>query len=111
MNYNNYKIYKSTRKLMEFWGICPERFRDKILFEELNESVKAWDLQEPNYSKKYEEEIKMHDLFTEEQKNFICNQIGDWYIEWKNKMWHECKPNQHYLGIAKEQLKNMICGS
>ena len=48
--------------------------------------------------------------FTGEQIDHICYMIGEWYIEWKDKMWVDGKPNQHRLGIAKEKLKTMICG-
>lgn len=48
--------------------------------------------------------------FTTNQIDHICYQIGEWYIQWQNKMWVDGKPNQHYLGFAKEQLKEMICG-
>lgn len=48
--------------------------------------------------------------FTTHQIDHICYQIGEWYIQWQNKMWVDGKPNQHYLGFAKEQLKEMICG-
>ena len=44
--------------------------------------------------------------FTQEQKDFICYQIGDWYLKWKGNITN----GQHRLGIAKEELKVMICG-
>ena len=47
---------------------------------------------------------------TTQQIDHICYQIGKWYIKWQDKMWIEDKPNQHWLGVAKEQLKTMICG-
>jgi hypothetical protein len=47
---------------------------------------------------------------TTEQIDHICYQIGEWYLEWENKMWSDGKPNQHWLGRAKEELKTMICG-
>lgn len=49
--------------------------------------------------------------FTTDQIDHICYQIGEWYIQWQSKMWVDGKPNQHWLGHAKEQLKEMICGS
>jgi hypothetical protein len=49
--------------------------------------------------------------FTVQQIDHICYQIGEWYIQWDKKMWVDNKPNQHWLGFAKEQLKEMICGS
>lgn len=48
--------------------------------------------------------------FTTKQIDHICYQIGEWYTQWENKMWIDGKPNQHWLGFAKEELKTMICG-
>jgi hypothetical protein len=47
---------------------------------------------------------------TRQQIDHICYQIGEWYIQWEHKMWVDGKPNQHWLGFAKEELKTMICG-
>ena|ERR1700679_604531 len=47
---------------------------------------------------------------TGKQIDHICYQIGEWYIQWKHKMWVDCKPNQDWLGFAKEELKQMIFG-
>lgn len=54
--------------------------------------------------------------FTEEQEDWICHQIGEWYLEWKkvilvhNKDCPEhCPHSQHRLGVAKEILKAMLC--
>jgi len=44
--------------------------------------------------------------FTAEQIDYICYQIGDWYLKWKGNI----TTGQHRLGIAKEELKVMICG-
>jgi hypothetical protein len=43
--------------------------------------------------------------FTAEQVDYICYQIGEWYLKWKNTFQ---TPNR--LGYAKEELKIMICG-
>ncbi len=40
--------------------------------------------------------------FTPEQVDFICYQIGEWYLKWK----HNIGQN---IGRAKEDLKVMIC--
>jgi hypothetical protein len=48
--------------------------------------------------------------FTTQQIDHICYQIGEWYLQWERKMWVDGKPNQHWLGVAKEQLKTLICG-
>lgn len=48
--------------------------------------------------------------FTTHQIDHICYQIGNWYTLWQDRMWIDDKPNQHWLGRAKEDLKIMICG-
>jgi len=42
--------------------------------------------------------------FTQDQKNFICYQIGDWYLMMKPLL-----EGQHNLGYMKEKLKIMVC--
>lgn len=44
--------------------------------------------------------------FTDEQRDYICYMIGEWYLRWKNKITDNDNP--HRLGIAKEQLKEFI---
>lgn len=46
--------------------------------------------------------------FTYEQEDFICWVIGEWYLEWKNKLVNY-EDKTHRLGYAKEMLKIMIC--
>jgi hypothetical protein len=43
--------------------------------------------------------------FTQEQKDWICYQIGDWYLMMKPLL-----EGQHNLGYMKEKLKLMVCG-
>lgn len=43
--------------------------------------------------------------FTREQIDWICYQIGDWYLMMKPLL-----EGQHNLGHMKEKLKMMICG-
>jgi hypothetical protein len=42
--------------------------------------------------------------FTQEQKEWICYQIGDWYLMMKPLL-----EGQHNLGYMKEKLKMMVC--
>lgn len=45
--------------------------------------------------------------FTEEQRDWICYAIGEWYLAWKTNI---CPAGvEHKLGYAKECLKNAIC--
>lgn len=46
--------------------------------------------------------------FSKEQEYWLCETLDWWYMEWKHKMTDE--GHQHYLGIAKEQLKQKLCG-
>lgn len=48
--------------------------------------------------------------FTQEQKDYICYQIGEWYIKWKDRLIN-FDDRTHRLGYAKEILKVMICES
>jgi hypothetical protein len=48
--------------------------------------------------------------FTLQQADHICYQIGEWYLKWKNCIVDGLPQGQHRLGIAKEDLKMMICG-
>jgi hypothetical protein len=54
-------------------------------------------------------EEKIQETFTDEQIDFICYQIGEWYLIWKNQI-ANYDERTHRLGFAKEQLKSMICG-
>jgi hypothetical protein len=46
--------------------------------------------------------------FTHDQEEFICFQIGEWYLRWKDKITDN---ETHRLGLAKEELKKMLCTS
>lgn len=46
--------------------------------------------------------------FTQEQKDWICYQIGCWYVEWKNILVNY-EDQTHKLGYAKEKLKTLLC--
>lgn len=46
--------------------------------------------------------------FTPKQIDWICYQIGDWYLDWKHRI--VCDGGGHRLGVAKELLKEKICG-
>jgi len=47
--------------------------------------------------------------FTKQQVEFICYQIGEWYVQWKNQL-VDYETKTHRLGFAKETLKERICG-
>jgi hypothetical protein len=45
-----------------------------------------------------------------DEQNEICAIIGDWYLRWRDVL-VDYKHQTHKLGFAKEELKEMICGS
>lgn len=47
--------------------------------------------------------------FTKQQVDFICDQIGEWYVQWRDQL-VDYDNKQHRLGYAKELLKERICG-
>lgn len=54
--------------------------------------------------------------FTREQEDWLCYEIGEWYLDWKHSMAvhladceTKCNCGQHRLGVAKEMLKMRIC--
>ncbi|MFA6080727.1 MAG: hypothetical protein WC753_04620 [Candidatus Gracilibacteria bacterium] len=46
--------------------------------------------------------------FTQEQKDWICYQIGEWYLIVKDNLVNY-QNKTHRLGQAKELLKGMVC--
>lgn len=46
---------------------------------------------------------------SENQKDKICFIIGEWYLEWKEKLVNYDN-RTHQLGLAKEKLKLLLCG-
>ena len=44
--------------------------------------------------------------FTKEQEYWLCYEIGEWYLDWKNECKDDCCC---YLGFARENLKQRIC--
>ncbi len=108
-----YEMYRNSRNLLSRY----EREKEEDDPPELAEMVSGWrevitviDESHPQIKEWYERNKAIQESLSREQINFICYQIGDWYIDWEKKMWVDGKPNQHWLGVAKEQLKAMICG-
>ena len=44
---------------------------------------------------------------TLEQEYWLVSIIDWWYLSWKGRMTENGAP--HWLGVAKEQLKHMVC--
>ena len=53
--------------------------------------------------------LKMKEIkFTRKQEDYLCYLIGEWYLFWKDHI--VCHSDKtHRLGVAKEDLKAMIC--
>lgn len=106
-----YKWYSETRNRIEKVKIKnPDCLISQRLVQDWQEAVDTIEQSNPDMKSMYERRKLIMDSLTYEQKDHICYMIGDWYCEWQGKMWVNDKPNQHWLGVAKEQLKSMICG-
>src|SRR6187551_1341628 len=95
-----YEMYRNSRNLLD----RHEREKESDDPPELNDIVKGWrevidvvESSHPQIKEWYERNKAMQKSFTPEQIDFICYEIGDWYIEWQDKMWVDGKPNQHWL--------------
>jgi|GEM_PF-2501194 hypothetical protein len=78
--------------------------------DELTTAINIIETSFPDIKEYHEKQTKIQSSFTREQIDYICWQIGEWYIDWKTKIVSGCEEGQHRLGVAKEQLKTMICG-
>lgn len=83
---------------------------ERQLLQEWNKAIQILEQTDPTYKVRYERLIKNQESFTPEQIDFICYQIGEWYLEWKDRIVVDLKEGTHRLGYAKEQLKTIICG-
>jgi hypothetical protein len=109
-----FKMYMASKKNLEQFDADGglDGFDDdfKNVISDLKLYHTLLEEKEPAYKERYDRIMAMQKSFTPEQRDFICYQIGDWYCEWQDKMWVDDKPNQHWLGRGKEDLKTMICG-
>lgn len=111
MNDAIFKMYMDTRNLIkraqstEIVGV-----EERQLIQEWQQAVEILEASSPDYKNRYDRLIKNQESFTPEQIDFICYQIGDWYLEWKDRIVVDLKKGTHRLGYAKEQLKSIICG-
>lgn len=111
MNPAVYKMYCEDKKLVNTLESVKDESDDAELdlLADMKLSLTILDEAQPEYKEKYEFDEVMRQSFNKNQIDFICYQIGDWYLEWKNKM-ATGEGTQHRLGIAKEHLKELICG-
>lgn len=112
MNYNVYRLYAEAKVLVDkLEANIEECGEDELtLLADMKLNNVILEEKSPELLRRYIMEQKMFKSFTPEQRDFICSQIGWWYVMWKDNMWIENEPNQHWLGRGKEDLKTMICG-
>lgn len=111
MNDAIFKMYMETRNLIKRASALDVKgAEERQLLQEWNQAIEILEKTDPNYKIRYERLIKNQESFTPEQIDFICYQIGDWYLEWKDRIIVDLKEGTHRLGYAKEQLKTIICG-
>ena len=111
MNEALFRMYCDTKKLIKF-ALKTEiaGVEERELIQDWKRAIEIFDNSSPDYSKRYERLVKNQESFTPEQQDFICYQIGEWYMEWKDRIVVDLKEGTHRLGFAKEQLKTLICG-
>lgn len=97
-------MYKMYRKILD------KRYEDESNREYYEELRVIIENAEPEFKSQYDSETLMQKSFTQEQQDFICWQIGEWYLHWKHQIVVEGNSGAHRLGYAKEMLKSMICG-
>lgn len=111
MNDSIFRIYCDTKKLIEKATNSEIKgAAERELVAEWQNAIDVFDVISKDYKVRYERLIKNQSSFTPEQIDFICYQIGDWYMEWKDRLVIDLKEGTHRLGYAKEQLKTIICG-
>lgn len=111
MNHSIYEMYRETRELIKRAETSGCKDADKRqLMAQWQNAVEILEQSEPSYKEVYERRCAIQESFTPEQIDHICYMIGDWYIEWKDRIVMDINQGTHRLGFAKEQLKSLICG-
>ena len=107
-----YRWYGNSCELLERYELEKQLHEPHELDEQIDEMVKGWqevmdvvNKNHPEIKEWYMHKKEIQKSFTTEQINFICEQIGDWYLMMKPLL-----EGQHNLGHMKERLKVMICG-
>lgn len=107
-----YDWYQNSRISLTKYELEKQGQEPNELDEEIDEMIKGWqavidviDNSHPEFKVWYMRRQEMQKSFTSDQVNFICEQIGDWYLMMKPLL-----EGQHNLGHMKEKLKIMICG-
>lgn len=107
-----YEWYENSCMSIERYELEKQGHEPHELDEQIDEMIKGWqevidmmDKSHPQIKDWYIRKKEMQKTFTTDQINFICEQIGDWYLMMKPLL-----EGQHNLGYMKEKLKIMICG-
>lgn len=111
MNDAIFKMYMETRNLIKrAESLDMAGVEERQLVQDWKQAIEILETSSPDYKTRYDRLVKNQESFTPEQIDFICYQIGDWYLEWKDRIVVDLKEGTHRLGYAKEQLKTIICG-
>lgn len=112
MNKALYEWYENSCESLARYELEKQGHEPHELDEEIDAMVKGWqevidvvNKSHPHIREWYLRKKEMQQTFTTDQINFICEQIGDWYLMMKPLL-----EGQHNLGYMKEKLKIMICG-
>lgn len=86
---------------------APDEFDEILndLIKERKEMIDNINASHPEIRALYMRKKQIQKTFTHEQIDYICCQIGDWYLMMKPLL-----EGSHNLGYMKEKLKTMICG-
>jgi hypothetical protein len=87
------KWYKETQRLIEEAQAVSSdhvssEFRENmsLLMDVWLRTISDLEIKSPGIKERYLQRKAMQESFTPKQIDFICYQIGDWYLEWKDKM-------------------------
>lgn len=107
-----YEWYENSCNSLAKYELQKQGHEPHEFDEQIDKMVKGWqevidivNQYHPEIKELYMHKKEIQKSFTLEQVNFICEQIGDWYLMIKPLL-----EGQHNLGHMKERLKIMICG-
>ncbi len=107
-----HELYRSMSNNLARYEIEKQNSEPNEIDAEIDEILQGWkeaiyhiDQSRPDIKAWYTRNTSLQNSFTSDQINFICEQIGDWYLMMKPLL-----EGQHNLGYMKEKLKIMICG-
>lgn len=107
-----YDWYVNSLRAIARYELAKKDFEPHELDEKIDQMTKSWqdivhivDESHPHLKEQYMRNQEIQKSFTREQIDFICYQIGEWYLDMKPLL-----EGQHNLGHMKEKLKTMICG-